>query len=185
MNTIVTSKEAILHVSRKLIQEKGWTALNIRSVAAACNVSVGSIYNYFPSKADLITETVESIWQDIFRLPEHRGHFDNFVSCVQWAFDCMRKGNETYPGFFTLHSISFLEEDKSSGKRLMAQSWAHIQTMLSMVLQADPQLRPGVFDETFPMEKFVDMIFSLILSALLRQDYDCSAIVEMIHRILY
>ena len=45
MNTIVTSKEDILKNSRELIREKGWTAVSIRSVASACGVSVGSIYN--------------------------------------------------------------------------------------------------------------------------------------------
>ena len=45
MNTIVTSKEEILKNSRELIREKGWAAVSIRSVASACGVSVGSIYN--------------------------------------------------------------------------------------------------------------------------------------------
>ena len=43
MNTVVTSKEEILKASRSLIQREGWDAINIRSVAAACGVSVGSI----------------------------------------------------------------------------------------------------------------------------------------------
>ena len=54
MNTVVTSKEEILRASRELIRQKGWDAVNIRSVAAACGVSVGSIYNYFDSKAALV-----------------------------------------------------------------------------------------------------------------------------------
>ena len=58
MNTIVTSKEEILKTSRALIQEHGWSAVSIRSVAAACGVSVGSIYNYFDSKAELVSATV-------------------------------------------------------------------------------------------------------------------------------
>ena len=63
MNTIVTSKEEILKTSRALIQEQGWSAVSIRSVAAACGVSVGSIYNYFDSKAELVSATVESVWR--------------------------------------------------------------------------------------------------------------------------
>ena len=62
MNTIVTSKEDILKNSRELIREKGWAAVSIRSVASACGVSVGSIYNYYDSKAELISATVESVW---------------------------------------------------------------------------------------------------------------------------
>ena len=45
MNTIVTSKQEILKTSRELIQQQGWSAVSIRSVASACGVSVGSIYN--------------------------------------------------------------------------------------------------------------------------------------------
>ena len=66
MNTVITSKEAILDISRQLVREKGLGAVNIRTIAAACGVSVGSIYNYFCSKSDLVMATIESIWQDIF-----------------------------------------------------------------------------------------------------------------------
>ena len=71
----VTSDKAILQASRTLLQEQGWTALNIRSVAAACGVSVGSIYNRFGSKSQLVAATVESIWQEIFCLPQDPGAF--------------------------------------------------------------------------------------------------------------
>ena len=50
MNAAVTSKEEILKTSRELIRQQGWSSVSIRSVAAACGVSVGSIYNYFDSK---------------------------------------------------------------------------------------------------------------------------------------
>ena len=71
MNTIVTSKEAILRTSRQLIQQQGWNAVNIRAVAKACDISVGSIYNYFGSKSELVAATVESVWCDIFHFPEN------------------------------------------------------------------------------------------------------------------
>ena len=65
MNTIVTSREEILKASRELIRQEGWSAISIRSVAAACGVSVGSIYNYFDSKTELVSATVESVWEKI------------------------------------------------------------------------------------------------------------------------
>ena len=49
MNKVVTSKEEILQTSRKLIQKKGWSAVSIRSVASACDVSVGSIVVAMPT----------------------------------------------------------------------------------------------------------------------------------------
>lgn len=185
LNTVVTSKEAILDVSRRLIREQGWTAINIRSVASACGVAVGSIYNYFGSKSDLVAATIESVWHDIFHFPECENTFDSFLDCVKWIFDRMEKGSETYPGFFTLHSMSFLGEEKSNGQRLMKQSWEHIQNRLYHVLINDKRVRSGAFHESFTAEAFVEIIFSLILSALLQQNYNCDAILELIRRSIY
>ena len=58
MNTVITSREAILEMSRQLIRQQGWSGVSIRALAAACGVSVGSIYNYFYSKAALMAATV-------------------------------------------------------------------------------------------------------------------------------
>ena len=107
MNTVVTSKEAILKVSCEIIAQQGWTAVSIRNVAEKCGVSVGSIYNYFSSKADLVAQTIESVWRDIFHLQEHAGDFDDFVKCIRWIFESAEKGSEKYSGFFSLHSMSF------------------------------------------------------------------------------
>lgn len=185
MNTVVTSKDAILRVSRELIQTKGWESINIRTLAKECNISVGSIYNYFHSKSDLVAATVESIWCDIFHFSETEAAMESFLSCVEWAFDSMKRGDEKYPGFFTLHAMSFAGVEKSNGQQMMTQSWKHIQEGLYMVLMRDKDVKKDAFDEEFTPRKFVNLIFSLIIAALLRHDYDCSGISGMIRRVIY
>ncbi|NLC64792.1 MAG: TetR/AcrR family transcriptional regulator, partial [Erysipelothrix sp.] len=59
------SKEAILSVGKEIVSQSGINALNMRNIAQRCNISVGSVYNYFPSKGDLIIATIESVWQEI------------------------------------------------------------------------------------------------------------------------
>ena len=163
MNTIVTSKEEILKTSCALIQEQGWSAVSIRSVAAACGVSVGSIYNYFDSKA---------VFQDV-------------QACGIWMYERMAYGYEQYPGFFTLHSLGFMRDEKADGKRHMQQAWHHMLMGLCAVLKQDARIRPDAFDEQFTAEKFAEVLFSQLLSALLRQDYDPSAVLEVVRRTLY
>ena len=111
MNIVVTSKDEILKTNRELIQKQGWSAVSIRSVAAACGVSVGSIYNYFKSKEALMSATVESVWCEIFHEPEEeaclrircpvfpgctggwnmaRGNILGFLPCIPWAYWEMR-----------------------------------------------------------------------------------------------
>lgn len=185
MNTAVTSKEEILKTSRELIRRQGWSAVSIRSVAAGCGVSVGSIYNYFDSKTDLIGATVESVWCEIFHRPEDDAVFQDVQACVAWMYQRMAYGCERYPGFFTLHSLGFLREDKTAGKQRMQQTWQHILAGLCSVLKQDVRIRPDAFTEQFTAEKFADVLFSQMLSALLRQDYDPSAVLEIVQRTLY
>lgn len=90
MNPAVTSKEMILGACREIIMKQGWAAINIRAVAAACDISVGSVYNYFDSKSDLVAAAVESVWCDIFHIPENQQVMDDFIKCVEWIFDSMR-----------------------------------------------------------------------------------------------
>ena len=48
-----------------------------------------------------------------------------------------------------------------------------------------PISAPDAFDRQFTVEKFADVLFSLMLSALLRQDYDPSTAQEITRRMLY
>lgn len=185
MNIVVTSKDEILKTNRELIQKQGWSAVSIRSVAAACGVSVGSIYNYFKSKEALMSATVESVWCEIFHRPEDGAVFQDTQACVAWLYERMEYGCKQYPGFFTLHSLGFMGEDKSDGKRRMQQTWQHILEGLCSVLKRDAKVRPDAFTQQFTAEKFADLLFSLMLSALLRQDYDPSAVLEIVRRTLY
>lgn len=185
MNTAITSEFEILKASRTLIQKQGWSAVNIRSVAAACGVSVGSIYNYFDSKAALVESTVESIWCEIFHRSEDEGVFQDTQACMIWMYERMESGCKQYPGFFTLHSLGFMQEDKLNGRQRMQQTWQHILEGLCSVLEQDTRIRSDAFTEPFTVEKFANILFSLMLSALLRQDYDPTAVLELIRRILY
>lgn len=185
MNTIVTSKEEILKTSRELIQQQGWSGVSIRSVASACGVSVGSIYNYFDSKAELIAATVESVWCEIFHRPEDAGVFQDTQACVTWLYDRLAYGGQQYPGFLNLHSLGFLGEEKPDGKRRMQETWQHILEGLCEVLQRDAKIRPDAFNQQLTARQFADVLFSLMLSALLRQDYDPTAVLEIVRRTLY
>ena len=185
MNTVVTSREEILRASRELMREQGWPALSIRSVAAACGISVGSIYNYFDSKAALVEATVESIWREIFHRAEDDAACEDTQGCIVWLYGRMESGAARYPGFFTLHSYGFMQQDKPDGRRRMRRAWQHIADGLCAVIRRDPRVRPDAFGEQLTVEGFADVLFSLMLSALLRQDYDPGAVLEIIRRTIY
>lgn len=98
MNTAVTSRQALLAASRAVARRQGLDGLSIRAVAAEAEVSVGSVYNYFSGKAELMAATVEEIWGQILSAPEAEPPED-FVSCVHGLFRRIRTGAGEYPGF--------------------------------------------------------------------------------------
>lgn len=182
MRTAVISREEILEASRRMLREKGWSAIHMRSVAAQCGVAVGSLYNYFSSKTELVAATVESVWEELFHMPEE----ERFCCCVQWLYDSMREGNRRYPGFLTLHAMGFTTgEGKVEGRRMMERIQSRLRDSLCRVLREDRQVNQSVFDSRLTPEGFVELVFSMLLSALLRGEDSCEPLLAVIHRVLY
>jgi len=60
-------KEQILEEAKKQVAENGYGKVTIRSVAKACGIGVGTVYNYFPSKDMLIASFMVEDWNGFLR----------------------------------------------------------------------------------------------------------------------
>ena len=183
MKPAVITKEKILQTSVKLVHEKGWEAFNIRTVAAACSVSVGSIYNYFPVKSDLAIETIQCIFQEIFPLSLENPSFDDLPSCILWFYARLEYGETVYPGFFTSHSLLFMQEERSDGQKYMEQVFTNITCRLCVLIEREAVSHPSVFDASFTPEILACSLFSILLSSLVRHDFSPAAALALIHKL--
>lgn len=185
MNNIVTSKEEILRVSRELIKKKGLNSINMRSLAEASNIAVGSIYNYFKSKEELTIEVIGSVWFDIFHPSHVCFNSDNFIETIDTIFKSLEKGSKKYPGFFSMHSTMMFGKNKNKGINMMNHIKQHIREGLYKTLMKDIKVRKDAFDNNFDANKFIDTIFSFIISSMINGDYDSYVIKEIIRRTIY
>lgn len=55
-------KNKLMEEARAQVQTNGYAATTIRSVAAACGVGVGTVYNYFSSKDELLAAYMLEDW---------------------------------------------------------------------------------------------------------------------------
>ena len=64
MPKIIENLESkLIEEAKKQIEESGYCAMTIRSVAKACGVGVGTVYNYFQSKEELIAKHLLDDWK--------------------------------------------------------------------------------------------------------------------------
>jgi AcrR family transcriptional regulator len=61
---LAARRSAILAAARDAAAEAGMGAVQIAPVAVRANVAAGTVYRYFPSKADLISELIAEVSRD-------------------------------------------------------------------------------------------------------------------------
>ena len=185
MNTLVTSKEAILETCRRLVSEKGLSSLNMRAVANACQVALGSLYYYFPSKDDLLIATVESVWTHIFSIEEYDAAQLSFPQYIGHWFDHIQNGAEEYPNFFNMHSLSFASSVQGKARETMDRYFSRIREAMLLSLRADPLVSEDAFYPGFQESDLIDFVLSNILFLLIQQRTDCQLLIEMVRRAIY
>lgn len=69
-------RETIVQEGRKLLSNKEYKELNVREIAKNCNIALGTFYNYFSTKDELILEIVREDWRKISDLIERLKSMD-------------------------------------------------------------------------------------------------------------
>ena len=68
MPKILTNvKEDICRTTRRMLDEEGYESLNIRAIAGKCGIGMGTIYNYYHAKEEIVAEIVMGDWNLILR----------------------------------------------------------------------------------------------------------------------
>lgn len=185
IKTSVISKQAILSAGKEIVRQSGLSALNMRTIAQRCSISVGSVYNYFPSKGDLVIATIESVWHEILYDAQESSPTLGFTLAVQSMFLTIQKGSQRYPSFFAVHPLSLADMHKKAGKMVMHRYFAHMKQKLQKALEQDAYVKEHLFTETFTQPDFVDFVFANMLTHLMHGNQSCDYLLEIIGQILY
>jgi AcrR family transcriptional regulator len=74
---IENPKQLILDTARSILLDKGYSELSMRNVAKECGIAIGTIYNYYPTKKDLIIDMMSGYWAEYINILEKTIDEDN------------------------------------------------------------------------------------------------------------
>jgi AcrR family transcriptional regulator len=61
---IENPKQLILSKAKEILYNQGYHKLNMRGLSKACDIALGTIYNYYPTKKELVVEMMTDYWQN-------------------------------------------------------------------------------------------------------------------------
>ena len=185
MNTVVTSRHEILKAARRLATDMSMSLIGIRQVADACNIAVGSVYNYFPSKAELLAALTEDIWVSAFG-GDLSGPGDiGFLDHVAWLFERARAATAEFPFFLRVHTVHFRSGEKKTGRAVMDRVFEGLRQGLLESLKADPLFANREKNSDLTNEELAEFAFSNLYHLLSNGSDNCNTLLKVLRRIAY
>ena len=124
--------------AQKQVEEAGYEALTIRSVAKGCGVGIGTVYNYFPSKDDLVASWLLRDWKEcIARIDSVSTVSDQATPVLHCIYDQLQQ-------FALRHQALFLDAAATTG---ISGSYSRYHAMLRSQLAS-------------PLQQFCDSDFA-------------------------
>ena len=128
MNKTATSRQALLEAAREIARRDGLGHISIRRTAAMCGVSIGTVYNYYPAKADLVLAVIEDFWKRVF----HGGlscdftHGSDFSAVCGQIYTALRTHLAQFEHTFLRELASLNEAERQQGNAVLgAHSSGH------------------------------------------------------------
>ncbi len=185
-NKAIISKQQILETAYDLFRAEDSHAISIRGVASACGVSVGSIYNYFPTKSALVAEIVGMFWEKSL----HREMFiaesdENFVAFCERLMGDLEETLEEFRRDWLGKLMALDSDSVAEIRRREEAAFRHIRKGLALVISHDRDIKLDVLDEGAGPDELATLVWGSMVSSLEHGDESCKVLFTLMKTSLY
>lgn len=177
-------KKDILKVAKELSISNGISAINIRTVANMSNVSIGTVYNYYASKDDLILAIVSDFWKNAFSNIDFMSldKYD-FVESLEKVYYSLLEYISSFKNNLLAELIALNNSSKIKGRKTEQQYLKKISDIINHLLLQNPKITNIYTNEE--ITKLSIIIFDNILSMLKKGESDFSFFKKLLYKLLY
>lgn len=176
-----TLRDTLLAHAGEMWQRDGAEAINIRALAKTAGVSVGTVYNYFGGKDDILLALTEAYWRDTLRDMRGAIHGDTFVVQISEIYAFLLARMER-AGAMLMGSLSNVEQ---TGREKMQHMQGVLRAALIQRMDQDAGIRQAVWSEAFSKAQYADFVMMNLLLLLRTQAPNIDFFLEVIRKTLY
>ena len=174
-------RQCLLDCARRIECTEGTDALNIRKLASEANIAVGTVYNYFESKQEVLLAMTEEYWFEALREMQGTINAERFSDQIRQIYAFLASKLNDCAKMLMMS----LREDAESGRARMASMQNTVGRAMVQRLESDKSIRKNVWNERFTKETFVTFVMDNMLISLRQSQDNVEFLVELIERILY
>lgn len=171
-------REIILQTAKDNLFTEGYDRLSLRRVSKQCNIAVGTIYNYFPSKIALITAIMLEDWtEQKEKMQRACDHAENVESGIKSIFTNLREFSLRYEDVWhmAMHSKE-VKDEMIKGRSRRQMLVEQLASLISELLER--------FE--IPYDSFLPrFIATSLLTYITEPDFDYEQIDNVFKRMLY
>lgn len=178
-------KEVILSKAKDIAINEGINKINIRTVAKKSGVSIGTVYNYFPSKGDLLVAVIQDFWQgalndvDWISLIDN-DFYENLEKVYSVLYDYLHKFKENW-----LEQLALLKtQEKLIGRQKEDEYFQKMYGKLILLIDMDNKLQQYPWSEIISKENMAEFIFENMLIMLKKEKEDMKFFIELLKIIM-
>lgn len=174
-------RQSLLDCARRIECAEGADGLSIRKLASEANIAVGTVYNYFESKQEVLLAMTEEYWNNALMEMQGSISAERFSEQIRQIYLFLaRKLNDCAKIL-----MMSLREDAESGRARMASMQGTVCCALVKRLNNDPMIQKNIWSDTFTKEAFASFVLDNLFVALRQPREDVDFLIWIIERILY
>ena len=181
----VIDPEKLVAHAYAIASRDGISALSVRKVAAACGIAVGSVYGYFPTKADLTAVVLTRFFDENLSgelcavRPGER--FTSYVRRFREAL-CAARADMSVDWFAEMRRLPSGEQEALVAVR--APMLAHIERGLMHVLDGDEAVDRSRLVGPLSAERLCCYVLRAVFASLVEGD-ECETLFALLDASLY